>query len=46
VPFVFNSAINKLAFNLGPMKLSEEEQMKAQKGVAPRSDAAGLAEPQ
>jgi len=46
VPFVFDSTINKLTFNLGPMKLSEEEQKKAQKGVAVRSDAAGLAEPQ
>jgi hypothetical protein len=44
VPFVFNSTINKLTFNLGPMKLSEEEKMKAQKGVGVRSDAAGHTE--
>jgi hypothetical protein len=33
VPSVSNSVINKLTFNLGPMRLSEEEQKKARKGV-------------
>jgi len=44
VPSVSNSVINKLTFNLGPMRLSEEEQKKARKGVAVRCDAAGRTE--
>jgi hypothetical protein len=38
VPFAFNGTIDKLTFKLGPIQLTEEDQLKLRKAVAAAKD--------